>query len=363
MADRSVAADRMLSTAHMQPPIHHREMTPLIPPWADLLEYARWAPSPHNTQPWKIRPRSDAEADLYYDPRRLLPVEDREYRFLFVAMGIFCESLKVVAKARGWDVDVHYLTDQITNDANQSQLLAKLRLVPSAEPEPLDPELIKARRTSRLAYDGKPLSRIALAELAAEAARFGHEFEHSLDRDLIQWVLHLDQETLFSDLQDRATRDEIASWFRFSAAEAELHSDGLWSHCFGLPGSALRFFLHRTYLLRMPFIGKATMSYYSRNLRGVATVGWLAGPFTEVADWVTAGQMLARFWLILTKHGAVLHPFGSVITNERSHRLMSERLAEEEGNGRMVWLLLRLGYSTEPPRSKRLAASDLLMAP
>ena len=73
---------------------------------------ATYAPSVHNTQPWKIRPRSDAEADLYYDPRRLLPVEDREYRFLFVAMGIFCESLKVVAKARGWDVDVHYLTDQ-----------------------------------------------------------------------------------------------------------------------------------------------------------------------------------------------------------------------------------------------------------
>jgi hypothetical protein len=333
----------------------------IIQPWVDLLDYARWAPSPHNTQPWKIKPLSGSEAELYYDPRRLLPAEDAEYRFFFVAIGIFCESLKIAARAQGLDVDVHYVTDRITGDADGPQLLANLSLMPNTEQEPLDPELIKARRTSRLPYDGNPLSELALSELAVEAEHFGHQLKHSLDREFIKWVLQLDKETLFYDLKDPATRDEIRSWFRFSSAESDRSPDGLWSYCFGFPGSLLRFFLNRSYLLEAPVVRQATMAYYARSMRGVATVGWLAGPFMKVADWVTAGHMLARFWLVLTKHGGCLHPFGSVITNERSHRRMAERLAESEEGDRMVWLLLRLGYSAEPPRSKRLEAADLLI--
>jgi len=331
-------------------------------PWAELLDYARWAPSPHNTQPWKIKALSGGEAELYYDPKRLLTVEDGDYRFFFVAIGIFCESLKIAARGQGLEIVVDYVTDQITGDAGEPQLLANLSLRPSTTQEPLDPELIKARRTSRLHYDGNPLSELALSELAAEAERFGHEFKHSSDGDFIKWVLELDKETLFDDLQDRATREEITSWFRFSAAEAEKNPDGLWSECFGFPGWLLRFFLNRTYLLELPVVKQATMAYYSRSMTGVATVGWLAGPFLKTADWVSAGHMLARFWLVLTKHGGCLHPFGSVITNLRSHHQMAERLAESEEGDRFVWLLLRLGYSQEPPRSKRLAVADLLMA-
>src|SRR6266568_1679940 len=87
----------------------------------------------------------------------------------------------------------------------------------------------------------KAAHRIALADVAAEAGRFGHEFRYSLDLEFIDWVLQLDKDTLFYDLQDRATRDEIRSWFRFSASEAENSPDGLWSRTFGLPGSLLRF--------------------------------------------------------------------------------------------------------------------------
>src|SRR5215212_11891452 len=44
--------------------------------WADLVEYARWCPSPHNVQPWKIKVISASEAHLYYDPARIPIVVD-----------------------------------------------------------------------------------------------------------------------------------------------------------------------------------------------------------------------------------------------------------------------------------------------
>ncbi len=56
---------------------------------------------------------------------------------------------------------------------------------------------------------------------------------------------------------------------------------------------------------------------------------------------------------MFTRHGVFLHPFGSVITNPRAHRELLELVGERE-DGDMVWLLFRLGYSAEPPRSHRL---------
>ena len=49
--------------------------------WEEILDVARWAPSPHNTQPWLLRPLSREAAELYAPRERLLPVEDPDGRF------------------------------------------------------------------------------------------------------------------------------------------------------------------------------------------------------------------------------------------------------------------------------------------
>ena len=94
-------------------------------------------------------------------------------------------------------------------------------------------------------------------------------------------------------------------------------------------------------------------------MRGTATVGWLRGPFAKPTEWFDAGRMLLRLWLELTRHSLVLHPFGSVITNELSHARLAERLHQDEGD-RELWLVFRLGRSAEPPASSRLPVQRLL---
>src|SRR4051812_44991425 len=44
--------------------------------WREGLAYARWTPSPHNIQSWRLRLISPEHAEVYYDPRRLLPKTD-----------------------------------------------------------------------------------------------------------------------------------------------------------------------------------------------------------------------------------------------------------------------------------------------
>jgi hypothetical protein len=49
-----------------------------------------------------------------------------------------------------------------------------------------------------------------------------------------------------------------------------------------------------------------------------------------------------------------------VITNERSHAALVERLGGSEADGE-IWLLFRFGYSATPPRSERLSSPELVL--
>jgi hypothetical protein len=100
--------------------------------------------------------------------------------------------------------------------------------------------------------------------------------------------------------------------------------------------------------------------FFLWTTRGTATVGWLRGAWATPQDWFAAGRMLMRFWLELTQHGLYLQPFGSVITNERAHSLMAEKLQVDEPDGD-VWLLLRIGYCRTPPRSLRRPTTEVLI--
>ena len=153
--------------------------------WPELIDVARWAPSPHNIQPWRVRIRSETDAELLYDPARLLPETDPSGRFSAVGLGVFLETLAVAARARGRDVESGFATERLEPDRGEPRLWARLRLVPYAGEPDLDPRLILERRTSRLPYDGKPVPADALDELDAVAARARHSLSTSSERDFV----------------------------------------------------------------------------------------------------------------------------------------------------------------------------------
>ena len=89
----------------------------------------------------------------------------------------------------------------------------------------------------------------------------------------------------------------------------------------------------------------------------------LARSLFAAADWVAAGRCMIRLWLMLTRRGIYWHPYGSDITSEdaRTNMIRYLRLPEEADGGDMVWLLLRLGCSAEPPLSHRLPLEDITL--
>jgi hypothetical protein len=329
--------------------------------WEALAEYARWTPSPHNVQPWQLRVRSETDADLFYVPGRLLPAEDPLGRFLMVALGIFIENLAVAARAKGFDVEPDYAeVAALDGRASLPALFAHLRLVPAAARDDFDPGLIVARRTSRVAYDGRPVPVQVLAELAEVCSAYGNSFVSSSDPALVSWVLELNRDTLFEDMTNAKTRREVGSWLRFSEREAERKRDGFSPSCLGFPGWLLYAFFHYRGFFELPGLRQAVRRLYFRTMRGTSTIAWFTGSFGSPEDWTRSGRLLARLWLTLTREGLYLHPFGSIITNESAHERLRARLEHDPAQG-ALWFIMRLGASAQPPRSARLPRDAILV--
>jgi hypothetical protein len=181
----------------------------------------------------------------------------------------------------------------------------------------------------------------------------------------------------------------LRTWLRYSRTEAARRGDGLSAECLNLPGPVLRWFFAHHRLWSHRGSGAVARWLYRRSMRGIGQLAWLTGPFDATADHRRAGRLFIRLWLMLTAHGIAVHPFGSVITNPRSHVDFCRMVGEIQGEGgrqaaggrgsqgeggrqaaggrgsqgeEMTWMLFRLGYSAPPPRSHRRPASDLLLS-
>jgi hypothetical protein len=323
-------------------------------PWLELVEDARWAPSPHNIQPWRLRSTSESTADIACPPDQLLRATDPESLFTAVGIGCFVESLAVAGAARRLHLDV----EATGVEPGAPDPFARLTLVPGAA-DSLGPDLLHRRKTSRLPYDGSPVEPRLLDELASIAADYGHDWQATSDPETVQWVVELNRDTLFLDMADDATRAEVGRWLRFSEAEATARRDGFSPAALGFPGWLLRLFFERHRLLELPVLEQGAHALYGRTMRGTRTVAWLRGPFSTTTEALTAGRMLMRLWLTMTRDGVHLHPFGSIVTNKVANARLQARLGAGDGT---LWLVMRLGRSAEPPRSLRLDVDELLAA-
>ncbi|RZL44905.1 MAG: hypothetical protein EOP00_18690, partial [Pedobacter sp.] len=217
-----------------------RQVEPIFPCWESLIDYARWCPNVHNLQPHKIKIISETEADLYYDSERLLPIGDPDCVFVTVAMGIFIEHLSIAASAYDVKVELIKVYDPISIQSIGYTCFAKLKMLSAFQSEELSPSLILERRTSRGHYNCHSLDANLLTKIRNEAQKYGHDFFHSNDKKVIDFIVKLNQQTLFDDLSSPSNRKELDHLFRYNEQEASMKKDGLWARCMGFPGLLMK---------------------------------------------------------------------------------------------------------------------------
>ena len=138
---------------------------------ANAAAAAGYAPSIHDTQPWRWRIGSDT-LDLYLDRSRVLAVIDPDTRLATLSCGAALHHARTVLAAEGWRVTVARMPDAADQDH-----LAHLRV---DAPAPADPPAVRhvrtipLRRTNRRPVVGPPIGpedlRAITAAVQAESA-------------------------------------------------------------------------------------------------------------------------------------------------------------------------------------------------
>ncbi|OLR94473.1 Acg family FMN-binding oxidoreductase [Actinokineospora bangkokensis] len=133
------------------------------------VRMACWAPSVHNTQPWRWR-LVPGGVRLSVDRGRWLRAADSDGRDLLISCGAALHHLRVSLAAFGWAAVVTRFPDPTDRD-----LLAEVSAIPAVpgQVEVTDAVSITRRRSDRRAYAPWPATDVVLAELVARAALQG----------------------------------------------------------------------------------------------------------------------------------------------------------------------------------------------
>ncbi|HEX8005125.1 MAG TPA: hypothetical protein VF482_01705, partial [Trebonia sp.] len=131
---------------------------------------AVWAPSVHNTQPWRLV-ADGQQISLYADADRELPVADPDGREMMISCGAALFNARLALRSLGYIPETRVLPDP-----GQPTLVAQVswrQHAPVCEFERRLSSQVHLRRTHRGAFTPKPLPPGMLTALRGSAVRDG----------------------------------------------------------------------------------------------------------------------------------------------------------------------------------------------
>ena len=269
---------------------------------------AGYAPSIHNTQPWRWR-LIGRVLDLHLERDRVLDATDPDARLATLSCGAALHHARVALAAQGWRVTVVRLPDRADPD-HLAQVHVEGR-APLDQPSILDLRTIPLRHTDRRPVTGGPISPEQLNAIAAAVTAESTRL-HTLTRDQV-----LD---LAAAIPDRATRTAVPG--------------GDFGHHGELPVSDAD--------------------------DEAAVFVLLHGQADTPLHWLRAGEALSAGWLAASQHGVRVLPHSAPIESVGTRQAMRVMLA---GTGH-PYLLLRLGRidpaDPGPAHAPRLPAEQIV---
>jgi hypothetical protein len=317
--------------------------------WERIADLARLAPTPHNTQPFRIRPRNDREADLLLESARLLPEEDHGNLYVLSAFGIFAVALERAALHLGRTLivtPVQQLDPGSLSLRSGLLFLGQACITGECASEPQD-IILESRRTSRLPYRDVALQPEAIEALTRTVAAGGHRLITHSTPEVVTPLIRMNAEAIIDNLQLDMEREEIRQWHRIGPTPQ--FGDGLWPTPMNQAGWELRSAFAFPWLFRWPGFHQYAVHRYLKTQKGSRHIGLICGPFRKWPELIAGGRMLMEFWLCMAEHRVYMQPFGSMLTNAS----YAEKIARQFGVND-CWLIFRFGYSDVPPRAPRV---------
>lgn len=304
---------------------------------------AGYAPSIHNTQPWRWRVMPD-KLELYAVRDRQLRATDPEGRLLTISCGTALHHARVALAAEGWTVEVVRHPDP-----DQPDLLAVLAPTGRGPVTTAAIRLVQAaqlRRSDRRPVSDTPVPATALDVIRAAVTEEELEL-HVLSGDQVQDLAAAASRAGEVEAADPGIQEELLYWTGRSPAGT------------GMPASVLPASAPRTTVPGRDFGHPGTLPIGPGHDR-MARYAVLFGPDDEPASWLRAGEALSSCWLVATQRGVSMLPLSGAIEVPATRATLRRLLA---GIGQ-PYLVLRLGLADPehagPPHTPRMPAAQVV---
>jgi nitroreductase len=307
---------------------------------------AGYAPSVHNTQPWRWRIVAD-RLELFAERSRQLGATDAPGQLLLISCGAALHHARVALAAAGWATETERLPDPA-----QPDLLARLR--PTGR-TPVTPEAIRLAQTMQVRHtDRRPVSDEPLPPDALQA------IEKAVSADARIQILSSNQVLDLAAAASRAAAVEATD--PAIRGELEYWTGRARPRGAGLPAEVLPEREQQTTVPGRDFGQPGTLPIGPGHDRAAA-YGVLHGDEDDPRDWLRAGEALSAGWLRATELGVSVVPLSGVIEVASTRQTLRALLA---GLGH-PYLVLRLGIvdpeHAGPPHTPRLPAAQVIDAP
>jgi nitroreductase len=310
---------------------------------AEAATAAGYAPSIHNTQPWRWRVQPD-RLELFADRSRQLAATDPQGQLMVLSCGTALHHARVALAAEGWAAQVLHLPDP-----GEPDLLARIvvtgRIPVTTEAMRLV-QAMQIRHTDRRPVSDEPVSTAAVDAIIAAAAGAGRL--HVLTSDQMLNLAAAATRAAAAEEEDPEIREELAYW------TSRGRSEGL-----GVPTDVLPERAPQTTVPARDFGRPGTLPVGPGHDRA-AVYALLFGEDDEPESWLRAGEALSAAWLTATELGVSVVPLSGVIEVPGTRQTLRGMLA---GLG-YPYLVLRLGRADPehagPPRTPRLPATQLI---
>jgi hypothetical protein len=307
-----------------------------------LGEAARWAPSVHNSQPWRLRRQSDGLA-IFEDPSRSLPVIDPTGRDRLVSCGAAVLNTRVALRALGYLPEVALLPDP-----TMPSLIATVRAVGVRSPTDDDlilHRMIPERRTHRRVYRSHVIAEDDLLDLRQAASREGARLSIA-DSAGRRRLTHLLRRAIRAQAADTELREEVERWVRRGEHG---YVDGILSSALETSPFPVDSLVHDDHR-GTPEPGEVEEELSRSTVLVVATRE------DSRRDWVVSGLALERLLLTATIKGLVA-TFTDQALQDPSVR---PEVAEALGIWGKPQVLLRVGRAlTQAPATPRRPLKEL----